>query len=181
MRSAIPAEIRVSIDPLFDVLESIGRQIKQFDREIARSTKEEFPEANLLTQVHGIGPITALAYVATIEDPARFKKSRDVGAYIGLVPKSRSSSLRDPDLRITKRGDAMLRRLLVSCATRIIGPYGKDSDLKRLGDRIQERGGQAVRAKARIAVARKLAVLLHRLWTTTEQYEPLRNSRSNAA
>lgn len=130
----------------------------------------------MLRQVDGVGSNTSLDLVATVEDPARFPKSRAVGAYVGLVSKSRSSGSREPQLRISKRGDKALRRLLVNAATYITGPRGKDSDLKRYGERLMARGGQAAKGKARIAVARKLSVLLHRLWVTGETYEPLRNN-----
>ncbi len=155
--------------------------IAEYDREIKRQCEEEFPETAMLMQISGVGPNTALSFVATIEDPARFERSRDVGAYVGLVSKSRSSGSQDPELRISKRGDKGLRRLLVTAATYIMGPRAKDSDLKRYGEKLSARGGQASRAKARIAVARKLSVILHRLWVSGEVFEPLRNSTQTAA
>jgi transposase len=127
-----------------------------------------------LRQVKGVGPITSLAYVLTLEDPHRFAKSRSVGAYLGLRPKQHQSGDRDPQLRISKQGDAFLRRMLVQASHYILGPFGPDTDLRRFGERLSARGGRLARKKARVAVARKLAVLLHRLWITAELYEPLR-------
>lgn len=176
----IPSHLRGALAPLLDLLQALARAIATYDTEIDRLCSEEFPETSVLRQVNGVGPNTALAYVATIEDPKRFARSRDVGPYVGLVSKSRSSGSKEPELRISKRGDRNLRRLLVSAATYIL-TRGTDSDLKRYGERIQGRGGQASRAKARIAVARKLGVLLHRLMITGEVYEPLRNHSQAAA
>lgn len=181
MRNEVPQALRTAVDPLFDVLETIEASVKALDQEIERLGKEEFPETKLMRQVSGVGPNTSLAFAATIEDPTRFPDSRDVGPYAGLVPKSRKSGKRAPELRISKRGDADLRRLLVNAATYIIGPLGPDSDLKRFAKRLSDRGGQVARGKARIAVARKLAVLLHRLWISGRAYEPLRNANAQAA
>ena len=147
-----------------------------FDREIHRLSTKAYPETALLSQAHGVGPITALCYVLTIEDPKRINKSRNVGAYLGLRPRQHQSGQRDPELRITKAGDRDLRRLLVQCAHQILGPFGKDSDLRRWGLGLASRGGATAKKKAVIAVARKLSVLLHRLWLTGEVYEPLRTA-----
>jgi len=172
----IPAPLQDLIAPLLGLLERLHDAIKSYDKQIEHLCEHSFPETAALRQVSGVGPNTSLSFVATIEDPKRFPRSRDVGAYVGLVSKSRSSGQREPDLRISKRGDASLRRLLVNSAAYIVGPRGGDCDLRRFGERLQGRGGQAARGKARIAVARKLAVLLHRLWITSEVYDPHRHS-----
>lgn len=177
----VPAPLRSALGPILELLEAIEKAIAAYDAEIARLCEVDFPETARLTQVDSVGPNTALAFVATIEDPSRFQRSRAVGAYVGLAAKSRASGSYDPELRISKRGDKGLRRLLVTAATRIVGPRGVDCDLKRFGERLAERGGQAARAKARIAVARKLAILLHRLLVTGEVWEPLRNHPQEAA
>jgi transposase len=130
-----------------------------------------------LTQVNGVGVHTALSFMLTLGDAMRFEKSRAVGAYVGLRPKQKDSGESQPQLGITKAGDEYLRKTLVNCAHYILGPHGKDSDLRRFGQRICERGGKNAKKRAVIAVARKLAVLLHRLWVTGEAYEPLRNSQ----
>ena len=129
-----------------------------------------------MRQVEGIGPLTALTFMLTVEDPYRFEKSRSVGAYLGLVPARDQSGDRDPQKRISKEGDEMLRKLLVGSAHYILGPFGSDSDLRRHGEKIASRGGKNSKKRAVVAVARKLAVLLHSLWISAEVYEPLRNA-----
>jgi len=116
----------------------------------------------------------------TLETPDRFRKSRAVGPYLGLVPRRHDSGESSPELRTTKAGDVLLRKLLVQSAHYILGPFGPDTDLRRWGLRLAERGGPGAKKRATVAVARKLAVLLHRLWVTGGVYEPLRNSRSES-
>ena len=136
--------------------------------------RERYPETGLLRQVAGVGPITALTFVLTIEEPSRFTRSRDVASYLGLRPKKRQSGGSDPELRISKAGDPYLRRTLIQAAQYILGHYGPDTTMRRFGERLAARGGRSARKKAVVAVARKLAVLLHRLWVTKQRYEPLR-------
>jgi transposase len=160
-------------------LEQIGsltERIREYERQLERISKEHYPETELLRQVEGVGGLTALAFVLTLEDPYRFEKSRSVGAYLGLVPATNRSGERDPQKRISKEGDEMLRRLLVSGAHYVLGPFGSDSDLKRHGQKVASRGGKNAKKRAVVAVARKLAVLLHSLWVSGEVYEPLRNT-----
>lgn len=159
----------------------LSREIRALDAAIAQLARERYPETRALRQVAGVGPVTALAYAVTIEDPHRFKRSRAVGAYLGLRPKKRQSGDHNPQLPITKAGDAYLRRLLVQGAQYILGPHGPDTALRRFGERLHRRGGRAARKRAVVAVARKLAVLLHRLWVTGEPYEPLRGVAEVAA
>ncbi len=161
---------------LLEVIETLTARIREFDREIERLAKERYPETALLRQVGGVGPITSLAYVLTIEDPQRFSRSRSVGAYLGMRPRQRDSGERSAQLSITKAGDVYLRGLLVECAQYIM-TLGPDCDLRRYGERIVQRGGPATYQRAIVAVARKLAVLLHSLWRTAEVYEPLRQGR----
>jgi transposase len=139
--------------------------------------EERYPETELLRQVPGVGPITATTYLLTLEDPARFPRSRAVGSYLGLRPRQKDSGSLRPQLRITKAGDEAVRRLLVGAAQYILGPFGPDSDLRRWGLKLAEQGGKAAKKRAVVAVARKLSVLLLRLWVTGEVYEPLRNAR----
>jgi transposase len=166
---------------LVAMVEQLTLQIRALDREIEEVGRERYPETELLRQVAGVGPLTSLAYVLTLEDPQRFRRSRSVGAYLGLRPRRRQSGEQDPLLRITKAGDPYLRRLLVQSAHYILGPFGPDTDLRRFGLRLMARGGRAGRKKALVAVARKLAVLLHRLWVTGEAYEALRGGAAPAA
>jgi transposase len=126
-----------------------------------------------------VGTLIALTFVLTIEDRDRFQKSRDVGCYVGLRPKRSQSGQSQPQLRISKEGDIYLRKMLVQGAHYILGYRGPDTDLKRWGLQL---AGQSKNAKKRaiVAVARKLGILLHRLWVTGEVYEPLRNSRARS-
>lgn len=162
------------LETLVETIGQLTAAIRAKDREIAHLCEERYPETKLLRQVAGVGPITALAYVLTLEDPHRFARGRSVGAYLGLCPAQRQSGERDPELRITKQGDVFLRRMLIQASHYILGPFGPDTDLRRFGTRLIARGGRLARKKARVAVARKLAVLLHCLWRTGEVYEPLR-------
>ena len=155
---------------LLTMIEQLTEEARRLEREIERVGATRYPVTQLLRQVPGVGAITSLAYVLTLEDPQRFRSSRAVGAYLGLRPRRRDSGERSPQLRITKAGDVFLRRLLVGSAQYVLGPFGPDTDLRRFGLRLTERGGKAAKKRAVVAVARKLAVLLHRLWTTGESY-----------
>ena len=118
-----------------------------------------------------------------LDDKRRFTNSRSVGAYLGLVRRLDISGDSDPELRITKAGNGLLRRLLVQAAHYILGPFGPDTALRRWGlDYIRRSGGTGrAKKKATVAVARRLAVLLHRLWVTGEVYEPLRGAADDDA
>jgi transposase len=140
-------------------------------------SKEHYPETDLLREVEGVGTLTALTFVLTLEDPYRFERSRSVGAYLGLVPAKDHSGDRDPQKRISKEGDEILRRLLVGSAHYILGPFSSESDLRRHGQKIASRGGKNAKKRAVVAVARKLSMLLHSLWLSAELYEPLRNTQ----
>ncbi len=175
IRDEVPTELHPIFLPILDVIEQVTEKIKEFEVQIERLCTTDYPQTALLRQVSGVGPLTALCYVLTIEQPGRFKKGRDVGAYLGLVPRRDQSGRSDPELRITKAGDQMLRTLLGQGAHYIIGPVGKDSDLRRFGLTLAARGGKNAKKRAVVAVARKLAVLLRALWITAEVYEPLRN------
>jgi transposase len=173
----IPEALRPALGPVLETIGSLTRRIHQYDRQLDAISTETYPETGLLRQVEGVGTLTALTFALTLEDPYRFEKSRSVGAYLGLVPATDRSGDRDPQRRISKEGDEMLRKLLVSCAHYILGPFGKDSDLRRHGEKIASRGGKNSKKRAVVAVARKLAVLLHSLWISAEVYEPLRNAQ----
>lgn len=171
----VPESLRPALDPVLDQIASLNDRIKTMNRQIRTLAQQSYPQTKLLCQVRGVGPITSLAFVLTLEDPHRFLKSRTLGPYLGLVPGRRQSGDSDPERRITKHGDQDLRRLLVNAAHYILGPFGEDCDLRRFGKKIASRGGKIATKKAVIAVARKLAVLLHHLWRTGELYEPLHN------
>jgi transposase len=177
----IPEALLAALAPVLEQIGSLTERIRQYDRRLEAIAKEHYPETELLRQVEGVGPLTALTFVLTLEDPYRFERSRSVGAYLGLVPARDRSGERDPQKRISKEGDEMLRRLLVSGAHYILGPFGSDSDLRRHGQKIASRGGKNSKKRAVVAVARKLAVLLHSLWISGEVYEPLRNAHRSGA
>ena len=172
----IPEALWPALGPILEQIASLTERIRQYDRKLETISKERYPETELLRQVEGIGPLTALTFVLTLEDPYRFEKSRSVGAYLGLVPATDRSGDSDPQKRISKEGDEMLRKLLVGSAHYILGPFGSDSDLRRHGQKIASHGGKNAKKRAAVAVARKLSVLLHSLWMSGEIYEPLRNA-----
>ena len=175
--SGLSTGLREALEPLLREVESLNERIQEYDRRIAKMAKQTYPETALLKQVKGVGDLIATAYVLTIEDPHRFRKSRDAGCFVGLQPGRRNSGESEPQMRISKEGDEYLRTLLVQGAHYILGPFGKDSDLRRWGQKLSARGGKNAKKRAVVAVARKLAVLLHRLWVSGEVYEPLRNSQ----
>jgi transposase len=173
----IPEALLPALGPVLETIASLTQRIRQYDRQLETISEERYPETELLRQVEGIGPLTALTFVLTLEDPHRFERSRSVGAYLGLVPATAQSGDRDPQKRISKEGDEMLRKLLVGSAHYILGPFAKeDSDLRRHGEKIASRGAKNAKKRAVVAVARKLAVLLHSLWVSGEVYEPLYNA-----
>ena len=180
-RAIIPEELLAALEPVLAIIEKVSEQISVMEKRIKVLGKEAYPETNVLRQVTGVGAITSLTFVLTLEEPARFKKSRDVGAFLGLTPGQKQSGDRDVKLRISKRGDEGLRRLLVQSAHYLLGPFGPDCDLRRHGEKIEAGGGGYAKQRAIVAVARKLAVLLHRLWLTQEVYEPLRNNDKTLA
>src|SRR6266699_1657900 len=171
------AELREVLEPLLKEIESLNERIKEYDVRMEKIAKESYPHVELLKQVKGVGTQIALTYVLTLDDPQRFPKSREVGCFLGLRPGRRESGQSQPQMHISKEGDRYLRTMLVQGAHYILGPFGEDSDLRRWGLRLAERGGKNAKKRAVVAVARKLAVLLHRLWVSAEVYEPLRNSQ----
>jgi transposase len=173
----VPELLKPALEPLLETIASMTESIREYDRKLESVASKLYPETKLLQQVHGVGTLTALAFVLTLEDPSRFEASRAVGAYLGVVPSKDQSGERDPQKRISKRGNGLLRKLLVGSAHRILGPFGEDSDLRRHGLKIAERGGKNAKKRAVVAVARKLSVLLHRLWVSGEVYEPLYNAK----
>ena len=174
----LPQPLLKTLEPLLEQVASLTEKIKESDAKIEQIARSEYPETELLKQVSGVGTLIALTFVLTVEDRERFQKSRDVGCYVGLRPKRSDSGESHPQLRITKEGDIYLRKMLVQGAHGILGRRGPDTDLKRWGLKLAARGGQNAKKRAIVAVARKLGILLHRLWVTAEVYEPLRNSQA---
>jgi transposase len=164
-------------EPVLKMIELMTEKIHELDKRINVMARESYPETERLQQVDGVGPLTSLAYVLILEDGKRFQRSRDVGAFLGMTPRRDQSGETDKQLRISKAGNAELRRLLVGCAHYILGRFGPDCDLRRFGQRLMLRGGKNAKRRAVVAVARKLAVLLHRLWVSGTTYDPLWNTK----
>ena len=182
VKSFVPEPLGAIFEPLLHILDAINAQIAVYDKTINTLCRDKYAkETSTLQQVNGVGPVTALTFVLTIGDPGRFKSSRCVGSFFGLCPSQCESGDSSPQLSITRAGDTRVRVLLVQCAQYILGPFGKDCDLRRWGLRKAEHGGKKGKRKAIVAVARKLAVLLHRLLVTGQPYEPLRNSERSQA
>jgi transposase len=175
-KEPLDESLQPALAPLLSMIEQLSKTIAAYDRQIERLCSSRYPQTRLLTQVHGVGSLTALYFVLLIGDPKRFQRPRDVGAYLGLVPRRDQSGAKDPQLRISKTGDRIGRTLLVQCAHYILGPFGKDSDVRRFGSKLAARGGKLAKQRAVVATARKLAVVLFALLRTGEVYEPLRNS-----
>jgi transposase len=172
-KESVPEALESALSPVYDLLEHLATQIAVLDKKIEQLATTRYADVEIVSQPKGVGLLTGLVFILTIEDKKRFAKSRYAGALIGLTPKRRKSGDDDPQLRITKAGDSFLRRLLVQCAHYILGPFGEDSDLRRWGLALCARGGKAAKKRARVAVARKLAVVMHRLWVTGEVYQPV--------
>lgn len=167
----LPAGLLTALGPLVEQIDQMSQQIRHYDRLIIEMTQVRYPETEALLKIHGVGPLTAMTFVLTLGDKHRFERSRDVGPYLGLRPRRKQTGGHDPELGITKAGNRYLRSLLVECANFTLGPFGQDSDLRRWGLRLAERGGKNARKRALVAVARKLAILLHRLWVTQAEYQ----------
>lgn len=176
----LPVELVDALAPLVDQIEALNEGIKKYDAQIKEALKR-YPETEQFQKIGGVGPITALAFILVIEDPMRFSKSRKVGAYLGLVPGQHESGSVNPQKRISKQGNPFLRRLLVSAAQYILGPFGPDCDLRTVGERLSATGGKRGKKRAVVAVARKLAVLMHRLWVSGDAYDPHWSSNKLAA
>jgi transposase len=167
--------------PLWEMIVSLTETIQKYDQQIADLARRKYPVAIRLQQVAGVGPIISLTFVLTIEHAERFRRSRDVGSYVGLGPKQRQSDGSSPQLGITKAGDRYLRQMLVQGAQYILGRQAPDSELRRWGLKLASRGGKIGKKRAVVAVARKLAVLMHRLWVSNHEYDPFYRSRAEVA
>lgn len=171
VREAVPEVLEPALTGLLDVLEEITTQIGDYDDQIEALAGERYPQTRWLNQAPGVGTLTALTFVLTVSEPGRFAHSRDVGPFLGLVPRRRQSGEQDPHLRISKCGDGYLRKLLVQCAHVAMGRFGPDCALRRWALE-HARGSRSAKKRTVVAVARKLAVLLHRLWSRQEKFVP---------
>ena len=175
------------------MIQHVSDEIRCFDKRIEKLGAEKYPATKRLRSIReehrvpsdaqrGVGPVTALAFVLNLDnDPQRLRRSRDTGPRMGLRPKRRDSGERSPQLSITKSGDRMLRQLLVQCSQYILGHHGEDSILRRWGLGLAARGGPSTKRKAIVAVARKLAVLMHALWRQGVDFDPFYETNSRAA
>ena len=152
------------VEPLLAAIDALNAQVKTLDVELETLAGDRYPATARLRQIPGVGPITALCFVLTLEDPKHFAHARDVGPYLGLVPRRDQSGQCDKQLGITKAGHVQLRCLLVNCSHYILGPFGPPSHLRAAGERIAACGGKS---------AKKLAVTLLALWKTGADYHPL--------
>jgi transposase len=168
----VPEALKPALEPLLSVLDRLDEQIAAFDHRVQELAKK-YPDVEVIAQPKGVGVLTALVFLLTVEDKTRFRKSRTVGAFVGLNPKKDQSGDCDRQLGIAKTGDSFIRRLAVGSANYILGPFGQDSDLRRWGLELAKRGGKNAKKRAKVAVARKLVILMHRLWVTGEVYAPL--------
>lgn len=168
------SDILSKVEPSLAAVDGLNAGIKEYDSQIETASREKYPETGRLRQIAGVGPITALCFVLTMEDAGRFEAARDVGPYLGLVPKRDQSGDTDKQLPISKTGNGHLRRLLVQCSQYILGHFGPDCDLRRQGLKLADRGGKAAKKKAIIAIARKLGVLMLALQRNESDYRPLR-------
>lgn len=180
LAESLSASVRTAIGPLLKGVEAISEQVGVCDEKI-EAIAQRYPEVELLTQVYGVGTLIALTFILTIEDAGRFAHSRDVGPFLGLQPKQRDSGESQPQLGISKTGDQLLRCLLVQGAHCILRKGAPDSDLRAWGLGKLASGGKNGKRRTVVAVARKLAVLLHKLWANGEVYDPLYNRKAAAA
>lgn len=158
--------LRLSLRSLLATLKTVCEQSEKLDR-MAVSQAKKNPMCCHLMSIPGVGALTSLAFVTAVEDPGKFRTSRNVGAYFGLTPKRYQSGETDVSGHISKCGDPLVRTYLYEAANVLLTSCKKWSALKAWGIRIAKRAGMN---KARVAVARKLAVIMHQMWTTGEEF-----------
>jgi transposase len=174
----IPEALMPALGAILEQIGSLTERIREYDRKLETVSEEYYPENRALEASRG----DRAAYRAYLRaylgrPPPLREEPLGRSIHLGVVPATERSGESDPQKRISKEGDEMLRKLLVSSAHYVLGPFGSDSDLRRHGEKIASRGGKNAKKRAAVAVARKLSVVLHRLWVTAEVYDPLRNAR----
>jgi transposase len=173
----IPAELKAALDPLVAQISNLDFELKSYDKQLARMMKE-FDGCTEVSQIKGVGPVTSIAFVLTVGEADRFQNGERLASYVGLTPKRDQSGETDKQCHISKTGSKLLRRNLVQAAHYIMGPFGdKDCDLRKFGERIAARGGKNAKKRAVVAVARKLVVLMLKLWKSRGKYEPQYSKR----
>lgn len=170
VRASIPPALTIVALPLLEQIALLNRQIDSMDEQIEKLAVR-YPEIRVLRTVPGVGPVVAAAYVLTLDRPDA-AGNRSAGAFLGLRPKQSQSGESDPQRRISKTGDRYLRSLLVQSAQYILGRFGPDSALRRWGLKLAAGGGKRGKKRAIVAVARKLAVLLHSMWCSGQHFQP---------
>jgi transposase len=174
-----PESLRLALLPLLRVIQQLTAEIRLYDRMVTKKAKEVYPDTAAILTIPGVGPLTALTLVLLLNnDKRRFLRSRDLGCYFGLCPKQQDSGQHVSQLGITKAGDTLMRKLAVQCAHFMLGRFGKDSALRRWGLSLALRGGRNAKKRAVVAVARKLVILMHRLWITQEAFDAARGLRT---
>jgi transposase len=163
---ALPEELRAAIQPLLSQLEMVSEEIERLEEEL-ETIAAKLPIVQHLREIHGVGLLTALYFVLSVDDPERFRRSRDVAAFFGLRPCLRGSGDVKYYGKITKEGDPEMRRLLVQAAHAMMNTR-KPCRLQQWAFEVERRRGKG---KALTALARKIAVLMHRLWITGEAFE----------
>ena len=128
--SVLPECLKPALIPVIETIGIVSHQIRDYEYQISKISKEKYPDAEYLQSINGVGPLTSLAFILSLEEPERFTSSRDVGPYLGLVPRRDQSGEIDRRLGVTKAGNTYLRKLLIQCAHHIIGRFGKDSELR---------------------------------------------------
>jgi len=176
----IPEPLRPALAPVLEVIDRLNEATYEYDCLLEHWAGTRYEESSRLTQIKGVGTLTALMFLLTVGDKERFSRTRDIGAFLGLRPRLGQSGDNEPELRITKAGDGLLRKTLVECAQYMVGAFGQDSDLRRWGLKMIAAGNGSKRARQRavVGVARRLAVLLMSLWKSGQSYDPLRHSRA---
>jgi transposase len=173
----IPAELRAALEPLVAQIAKLDTELKNYDKQLTRMMKA-FDGCKEVSQIKGVGPVTSLSFVLTVGDPERFQRGERLSSYVGLTPKRDQSGETDRQCHISKTGSKLLRRNLVQAAHYVMGPFGdRDCDLRKFGERIAARGGKNAKKRAVVAVARKLAVLMLKLWKSREEYDPQWSTR----
>jgi transposase len=170
-RADLPDHLVTAVEPTLVCIMELTQHIRQFDRVIESPPEPLRTVVGRLRQIPGVGPILGLTFVLTIDDPVRFHRSRDVGPFLGLVPRQHQTGLVDRQTSITRAGNPYLRKLLINAAHHILS-RGPQTRLQEFGLRLEARGGRASRQRTAVAVARKLAVMMHRMWVTGEDYQP---------
>src|SRR3989475_2931518 len=172
----IPEPLRPAVAPVLEVIDRLNEATYEYDCLLEHWAGTRYEESGRLTQVKGVGTLTALTFMLTVGDKERFRRTRDIGPFLGLRPRLGQSGDNEPQLRITKAGDGLLRKTLVECAQYIVGPFGQDSDLRRWGLKMIEAGNGRKRARQRagVGVARGPAGLPMGVWKGGPTHDPQR-------